>query len=241
MKNLQIEQTACLSGVADPECLTRILTSIHLGFRNRIQRQIQREMGVKKNLSFLLVFCSYKYHKTGNYGILFLSCLRKKFTPIYKAFLHFLPKMLSLSSQKYGVWIRDPRSPIRIRNTGFTFRYTASNLRIRVRTVIQFQCKKTYVNWNLSKVRQYRYLCIHICFVQDNFRIGSPSRNYRNVYGDPDTQVSTSHSRPASHFTRIIKLDLVESRDTELYGNLELPVFHVPRTTQVQRKRCRSM
>jgi hypothetical protein len=42
-----------------------------------------------------------------------LKCLRKKFGPIFKEFLNFLPKKLSLSSEKYGLRIRDPKSGIR--------------------------------------------------------------------------------------------------------------------------------
>jgi hypothetical protein len=64
--------------------------------------------------------------------ILFLKCWRKKFGPIFKELLKFLPKTLSPSSQKYGCGIRDPEKPypgprsrgqkgtgsrIRIRNT----------------------------------------------------------------------------------------------------------------------------
>ncbi len=45
--------------------------------------------------------------------ILFLKCWRKKFGPNFKELLKFLPKKLSLSSQKYGFGIRDPRSGIR--------------------------------------------------------------------------------------------------------------------------------
>jgi hypothetical protein len=45
--------------------------------------------------------------------ILFLKCRRKKFGPNFKELLKFLPKKLSLSSQKYGFGIRDSRSGIR--------------------------------------------------------------------------------------------------------------------------------
>jgi hypothetical protein len=44
------------------------------------------------------------------YISLVLKCRRKKFGPIFKEFYNFLPKKLSLSSQKYGFGIRDPRS-----------------------------------------------------------------------------------------------------------------------------------
>jgi hypothetical protein len=36
--------------------------------------------------------------------------LKKKFGPILKELKNFLPKKLSISSQKYGFGIRDPRS-----------------------------------------------------------------------------------------------------------------------------------
>ncbi len=44
--------------------------------------------------------------------ILVLKSRRKKFGPIFKELLNFLvlPKKLSLSSQKYGLGIRDPGS-----------------------------------------------------------------------------------------------------------------------------------
>jgi hypothetical protein len=45
--------------------------------------------------------------------ILVLKCWRKKFGPNVKELQNFLPKKLSISSQKYGFGIRDPRSGIR--------------------------------------------------------------------------------------------------------------------------------
>jgi hypothetical protein len=44
--------------------------------------------------------------------ILFLNCSRKKFGPNFKELWNFLPKKLSISSQKYEFVIRDPRSRI---------------------------------------------------------------------------------------------------------------------------------
>jgi hypothetical protein len=38
--------------------------------------------------------------------------LKKKFGPIFKELYNFLPKKLSLCSQKYGFGIQDPRSGI---------------------------------------------------------------------------------------------------------------------------------
>jgi hypothetical protein len=45
--------------------------------------------------------------------ILFLKCWRKKFGPIFRELLKFLPKNFSLCSQIYGFGIRDPGSEIR--------------------------------------------------------------------------------------------------------------------------------
>ncbi len=44
------------------------------------------------------------------YIILVLKCRRKKFGPIFKELYNFLPKKMSLSSQKYGLGIRDPEN-----------------------------------------------------------------------------------------------------------------------------------
>jgi hypothetical protein len=77
---------------------------------------------------------SHKYHITENYFI--FELVKKKFGPIYKEFYNFLPKKLSISSQKYRFGIFDPGSGknlfripdpvskrhgsrIRIRNTDF--------------------------------------------------------------------------------------------------------------------------
>jgi hypothetical protein len=51
--------------------------------------------------------------------ILFLNCRRKRFRPNFKELLKFLPKKLSLSSQKYGVGIRDPEKRHRILDPGY--------------------------------------------------------------------------------------------------------------------------
>ncbi len=55
--------------------------------------------------------CSHKFHKIVNYFI--FEMLKKKFGPIFKELLNFLPKILSLSSQKYGFGIRNLRSRVR--------------------------------------------------------------------------------------------------------------------------------
>jgi hypothetical protein len=42
--------------------------------------------------------------------MLFLKCKRKKFRPIFKELLKFLPKKFSICSQIYGFGIQDPGS-----------------------------------------------------------------------------------------------------------------------------------
>ncbi len=80
----------------------RILIFTHPG--SRIQKQ-QQKRGVQKN-------CVIPFYVATNFSklkiILVLKCWRKKFGPIFKELWNFLPKKLSLSSQKYGFGIRDP-------------------------------------------------------------------------------------------------------------------------------------
>ncbi len=105
-------------GVADPECLSRILIFIHSGSRIKHQHQ-QRG----KFFSTIFHFCSYKYHKIVKkiiFGRGKEIFLKPKTLRIIVPYL--LPKNLSLSYQKYGFGIRDREktysgSPIRIRNT----------------------------------------------------------------------------------------------------------------------------
>jgi hypothetical protein len=59
----------------------------------------------KKNLPF-----NVATNFTKLYIISVLKCWRKKFGPIFKELQNFLPKKLSLSSQKYGFGIQIPRS-----------------------------------------------------------------------------------------------------------------------------------
>ncbi len=99
------------TSVADPGCLSRILIFTHPGSRisdPRSKNRNKRE-GWKKVCCHTF-FCSHKFHKIEHYFI--LICWRKKFDPIFYKLLKFLPKKLSLSSQKYGFGIRDPRSGI---------------------------------------------------------------------------------------------------------------------------------
>ncbi len=92
------------TSVADPGCLFRILIFTHPG--SRIQKQ-QQKRGVKK-------ICCHTFFVATNFAkvniISFLACWKKKFGPIFQELWKFLPKKLSLSSQKYGFEIRDPGS-----------------------------------------------------------------------------------------------------------------------------------
>jgi hypothetical protein len=80
----------------------------------------------------------------------FLKCKRKKFGPIFKELLKFLPKKISICSQIYGfgIWeksIPDPGSKgqkgtgsrIRIRNTGKKLRISDQQKLLNTRTVWQ--------------------------------------------------------------------------------------------------------
>jgi hypothetical protein len=114
------------TSVADPGCLSRIPDPDFYPFRipdprSRIQdlgsgsripdpKTATKERGEKK-LVVKPFFVATNFTKLKI--ILFFKCLRKKFGPVFKELLNFLPKNLSLSSEKYGVGIRDPRSGIR--------------------------------------------------------------------------------------------------------------------------------
>jgi hypothetical protein len=78
---------------------------------SRIQKPLQKR-GVKKK------FCQTFFEATNLTKckiILFLNCTRKKFLAKFQRIelWNFLPKKLSLRSQKYKFGIRDPRSGIR--------------------------------------------------------------------------------------------------------------------------------
>ncbi len=122
--------TPLYHSVADPGCLSWILIFTHSG--SRIQKQQQKRGGEKKFVILLFVATNFTKLKI----ILFLKCWRKTIGSIFKELLKFLPKKLSLSSQKYGFEtkrhrIRDPvsrgqkdtGSRIRIRNTALSAEY----------------------------------------------------------------------------------------------------------------------
>ncbi len=68
-----------------------------------------KERGEKKNfVKHFFVATNFTKCKI----ILFLNCSRKRFGPNFKELWNFLPKKLSLRSQKYEFGIRDPGSGI---------------------------------------------------------------------------------------------------------------------------------
>jgi hypothetical protein len=86
------------SGVADPRFVSRILI-----FSIRIPGP-QQQKGLKKNFFVLPLFVAINFTKK---VILLLNRFRKKFEPTDKELKYYLPKRVSLSSQKYGLRIRD--------------------------------------------------------------------------------------------------------------------------------------
>jgi hypothetical protein len=89
---------------------SRILIFTHPGSRIPDPKTAIKERGEKK---FVVIPFYVATNFTKLKIILVLKCWRKKFGPIFKELYNFLPQNLSLSSQKYGFGIRDPRSWIR--------------------------------------------------------------------------------------------------------------------------------
>ncbi len=86
------------SSVADPGCLSRIPDP----------KTATKGRGWKKKFAVIPFFVSHKFHKIENYFI--FEMLKKKIWANFQRILEFLPKKLSLSSQKYGFGIRDPKT-----------------------------------------------------------------------------------------------------------------------------------
>jgi hypothetical protein len=97
---------------------SRILIYTHPGSRipdlgSRIPdpKTGRKERGEKKNfVKHFFLATNFTKCKI----IQFLNCSRKKFVPNFKELWNFLPKKLSLSSQKYEFGIRDPGSGINL-------------------------------------------------------------------------------------------------------------------------------
>ncbi len=90
--------------VADLGCLSRILIFTHPGSRISDPNTATKE-GVKKKL----VAC-HKFHKIENYFS--FEVLKTKIWASFQRIIELFTKKLSLSSQKYGFGIQDPRSEI---------------------------------------------------------------------------------------------------------------------------------
>ncbi len=97
--------------VADPGCLSRIPDPDF--YPSRIPdlgipdpKTVTKERGKKNLLSYF--FCSHKFHKIEYYVI--FEMVKKKFGPISKELLKFLPKKFPIFSQIYGFGIRYPGS-----------------------------------------------------------------------------------------------------------------------------------
>jgi hypothetical protein len=99
-----------LASAADPGCLSRIPDPDF--YPSRISdpgsKNSSKREGWKIFFSHTFL-CSHKFHKNKNYFS--FEVLKKKIWANFQR--NFLPKKLSLSSQKYGLGIRDPRSGIR--------------------------------------------------------------------------------------------------------------------------------
>ncbi len=116
--------------VADPGCLSRILTFTHSGSQNSNKRE-----GWKK----FVVIPSYVATNFSKLKIiLVLKCWRKKFGPIFKELYNFLRKKLSLSSQKYG-FRGQKGTGSRIRNTGQMYTKVWRG-RGHCRSILRYMC-----------------------------------------------------------------------------------------------------
>ncbi len=100
----------CGSGMFIPDPGSWFLPVPDPGSRIPDPKTETKESG-QKNFFIILSFVVTNFTKLNI--ILFLKCWRKKFEPIFKELLKFLPKKFSLCSQIYGFGIRDPRSRIR--------------------------------------------------------------------------------------------------------------------------------
>ncbi len=144
------------TSVADPGCLSRIPDPDF--YPSRIQKQ-QQKRGVKKK--FVVITFYVATNLTKLQIILFLKCWRQKIEPIFKKLYNFLPKKLSLSSQKYGFGIRDPEKPIPDPGSGSaTLIPTLCVCAGRSRVCTRIGCEPTSrrpTGWSrLSSIRPFR-------------------------------------------------------------------------------------
>jgi hypothetical protein len=96
----------CLSRIPDPDFYQSLIPDPKIATKERGEKKF-----FSKPFFVATDFTKFKI-------ILFLKCRRKTFGQVFKE-LDFLPKNLSLSSQKYGVGIRNPEKNLsRIRVQG---------------------------------------------------------------------------------------------------------------------------
>ncbi len=121
----------CLSRIPDPDIYPSRIPDPGSRIPYPGSKNSNKREGWKK--FDIILFCSHKFRKI-EYYFIFEMVKKKFFGPIFKELFKFLPKKFSLSSQKYLFGIRDrgspiqgserhripdPRSRIRIRNTGW--------------------------------------------------------------------------------------------------------------------------
>jgi hypothetical protein len=82
------------------------IRDVYLG--SRIQKQ-QQKRGVKKICGHNFL-CSHKFHKIAHYFS--FDVLKKKIWANFQRIIEFFTQKFSISSQKYGFGIRNPRSGI---------------------------------------------------------------------------------------------------------------------------------
>jgi hypothetical protein len=120
--------------VADPGCLSRIPDPDF--YPSRIpdpgSKNSNKKEGCKKKFCHTFL-CSHKCLKIENYFS--FEVLKKKFGPIFKEIWNFLPKKLSLSSQKYGFGIRDPGSGKKLFPDPGSRGQKGTGSRIRIRNI----------------------------------------------------------------------------------------------------------
>ncbi len=163
--------------VADPGCLSRIPDPDFYPSRipdpgSRIpdpgSKTATKDRGEK-------IFCQTIFVAT-NFPklniILFLTCWRKKFGPIFQELLKFLSKRLSPGPQKYGFGIRDPRSGIRKKpipdpesrgQKGTGSRIPDPGSRIRIRNT-GIRDRKTNILYIETRMYQSPVLIVLDCF-----------------------------------------------------------------------------
>jgi hypothetical protein len=137
----------------------------------------RKERGEKK------IFCQTFFVAT-NFPkckiILFLNCSRKKLGPNFKELWNFLPKKLSISSQKDEFGIRDPRSGInlfRIPDPGVKRPNPGSRIRIRNTAF----AKSMQIISARGKIAPVTYWRNFVCFYDRRARKGWDNNQFKEL------------------------------------------------------------